>query len=307
MAVALRGGSPSSAKPRARKPAPARGPAPRGQKPKASNGYMPGKLGAVTNVELPPHFTAVIVAGVIVLSLGIGLATDHRAQKIVEAMGAGVDKGFAHMGLKVDKLTVQGASPAAQDDIVRAAGLYKDQPLLGLDLQQIRRNVERVGWVKSAKVVRLFPDTIVIAVTQRQTLAVWQHAGHTVVVDSDGTTIAEADPGRFSDLPLIVGEGANSAASAILPIIHGHPSVSQRLEALVRVDGRRWDMRMRDGSLIQLPAVGEDSALIQLDQLDQKSRILELGFERIDLREPELVAVRPRGTSPAESPAPAGV
>jgi cell division protein FtsQ len=223
------------------------------------------------------------------------------------ALGAGVDMGFAHMGLTVDTLPVQGASPAAQDDIVRAAGLYKDQPLLGLDLQQVRRNVEQVGWVKSAKVVRLFPDTVVIAVTQRQTLAVWQHGGHTVVVDSDGSVIAEADPGHFPDLPLIVGEGANDEAAAILPIIHAHPNVAQRLEALVRVDGRRWDLRTRDGGLIQLPAIGEDSALIQLDQLDQKSRIIELGFERIDLRDPELVAVRPRGSSPAESPAAAGV
>ncbi len=36
------------------------------------------------------------------------------------------------------------------------------------------------------------------------------------------------------------------------------------------------------------------SALIQLDQLDQKARILDLGFSRIDLRDPEMVAVRPK-------------
>jgi cell division protein FtsQ len=72
----------------------------------------------------------------------------------------------------------------------------------------------------------------------------------------------------------------------------------ERLEALVRVDDRRWDLRMKDGGLIQLPSTGEDSALIQLDQLDQKSRILELGFARIDLRDPELVAVRPRDGAP---------
>ena len=303
MAAALRGGSPSSAKPRPRKPAQAS----RGQKPKTQTAYAPGKLGAVTNVDLPPHFTAAIVAGVVVLTLVAGLATGHRAQKIVEAVGSGVDHGFAHMGLKVDKLTVEGASPAAEADIARASGVYRDQPLMGLDLQQVRRNVEQVGWVKSAKVVRLFPDTVVIAVTQRQTLAVWQHAGHTVVVDNDGAVIAEADPGSFPDLPLIVGEGANDSAATILPILHAHPNVARRLEALVRVDGRRWDLRTRDGGIIQLPAIGEDSALIQLDQLDQKSRILELGFERIDLRDPELVAVRPRGSSPAEPPAPAGV
>ena len=69
------------------------------------------------------------------------------------------------------------------------------------------------------------------------------------------------------------------------------------LEALVRVDDRRWDVRLKDGGLIQLPAGGEEQALTMLDQLDQKSRILELGFERIDLRNPELVAVRPKETA----------
>jgi len=304
MAAALRGGSHSSAKPRARKPVQAS----RGPKAKPPTGYVPGKLGAVTAVDLPPHFTLAIVGGVIALSLIVGLATGHRAEKIVSAIGTGVDHGFARMGLKVDKLTVLGASPAAEADIYAAADLHKDQPLMGLDLEQVRRRVEHVGWVKSAKVVRLFPDTIVIAVTQRQTLAVWQHAGHTVVVDNDGAVIPEADPGHFADLPLIVGVGANDAAAAILPIVRGHPNVMNRLEALVRVDGRRWDLWTRDGGIILLPVVGEESALTHLDLLDQKSRILELGFERIDLRDPELVAVRPRGNpSPAESPAPAGV
>jgi cell division protein FtsQ len=68
----------------------------------------------------------------------------------------------------------------------------------------------------------------------------------------------------------------------------------------VRVDGRRWDVRLKDGSLIQLPALGEDSALIQLDQLDQKQRLLSLGFERIDLRDPGEVVVRPRPAPQAE-------
>ncbi len=64
----------------------------------------------------------------------------------------------------------------------------------------------------------------------------------------------------------------------------------------MRVDRRRWDLRLKDGALIQLPALVEASALIQLDQLDQRARVLELGFERIDLRDPEMIAVRPRGT-----------
>jgi len=95
-----------------------------------------------------------------------------------------------------------------------------------------------------------------------------------------------------------VGEGANDNAAAILTLVGARPQLMQRLDALVRVDDRRWDLRMKDGSLIELPAVAEDSALIQLDQLDQKSRILDLGFARIDLRDPELVDVRPKDAAP---------
>ena len=62
----------------------------------------------------------------------------------------------------------------------------------------------------------------------------------------------------------------------------------------MRVDQRRWDLRLKDGSIIQLPAVDEESALIQLDKLDQGQRLLELGFERIDLRSPDMVVVRRR-------------
>ncbi len=103
----------------------------------------------------------------------------------------------------------------------------------------------------------------------------------------------------------MVGEGANVAAADILPLVRARPQLMQRLEALVRVDDRRWDIRLKDGALIQLPSTGDESALIRLDQLDQKARILELGFARIDLRDPEMVAVRPRdGGAPISTAAP---
>ena len=79
-----------------------------------------------------------------------------------------------------------------------------------------------------------------------------------------------------------------------------------QMDALVRVDDRRWDLRMKDGSLIQLPADGVESALMQLERLDQRSRILELGFDRIDLRNPDVVAVRPRQTQSPGPPLVAG-
>jgi cell division protein FtsQ len=98
---------------------------------------------------------------------------------------------------------------------------------------------------------------------------------------------------HFVDLPLVVGEGANTAASAILPLVQARPSLMSRIWALVRVDNRRWDLRLKDQSLIQLPAEGEDGALMHLDQLERDQQVLSLGFSRIDLTTQD-VRIRPR-------------
>jgi len=242
---------------------------------------------------------AAAAAGLVVLAVTITLATGQRGERLAQGVAAGVDNQFGQAGFRLRAIHVEGASPLATADIVRAAGVYKDQPLLGLNLEEVRQRVQSVGWVKDARVVRLMPDTLVVAVVERRQMAVWQRGGRSVVIDDKGQVIPEADPARFASLPLIVGEGAADAAPAILPVIHQRPNLMQRVDALVRVDERRWDLRLKDGALIQLPAVGEEEALMQLEQLDQRQRILELGFERIDLRNPDVVAVRPRTSAPA--------
>ena len=265
---------------------------------RAKAAYAPGKLGAATRVGLHPRIAVAVAGGVLALGLVATLATGHRLQDFFATVGVGVDRELAGLGFKVERLEVQGASPMAAGDIRRAAGLYKDQPILGLDLESVRERVAKVGWVKEVRVVRLLPDTIALVVVGREPMAVWQHGGAAHLVDAEGRLILEADPSRFPDLPLVVGDGADQAAATVLPIVRARPRLMERMEALVRVDDRRWDLRMKDGSLIQLPAVGEDSALIQLDQLERQSQILELGFARIDLRNPELVAVRPKDPAP---------
>jgi cell division protein FtsQ len=238
-------------------------------------------------------------AGVLTLALGVTLATGHRGEMLADATGQAIDSKFGDAGFRLKAIHVEGASPMATADIVRMAGVYKDQPLLGMDLEALRKRVETVGWVKEARIVRLLPDTLVVAVVERRQLAVWQHGGRQQVIDDHGRVIPEADARRFAALPLVVGDGGAEHAPEILPVIAQRPKLMERMDALVRVDDRRWDLRMKDGSLIQLPAVGEEESLMRLEQLDQRSRIMELGFERIDLRNPDVVAVRPRQAPPA--------
>jgi cell division protein FtsQ len=222
------------------------------------------------------------------------LATGGRGEALGQSIAQAFDHRLGAIGFRVAAVQVKGASPMAEPFVRRALDIDPDASILGLDLPALRDRVQEVGWVKSATVTRLLPDTLVVKVVERPTLAVWQSGGVTTVVDPEGHVIPEADPGRFPELPLVVGQGAAEAAAAVLPLVKSRPRLASRMEALIRVDDRRWDIRLKDGGLIQLPANGEDAALIQLDQLDQTSRVLELGFARIDLRDPQMVAVRPK-------------
>lgn len=268
----------------------------------AGSGYAPAKLKGAGAIALDHKAALAFALLLFCLVLGLILVTGGRLHVLGARLAQIADQRLAAAGFRVASVSVQGGSGFSTADVLRAAAVPKGAPLIGLNLEDVRERVEQVGWIKSAKVIRLLPDTLVIDVKERPRLAVWQHGEEIRVIDRDGQIIPEADPGQFTDLPLIVGEGANEAAAQVLPDLTARPALMSRLEALVRVDNRRWDLRLKDGALIQLPATKEDSALIQFDQLEQKSRLLEIGFERVDLRDPEMVAVRfkaPAATGPA--------
>lgn len=255
-------------------------------------GGVPGKMAALGRLDLTPRAVVIsICAGLAVLVLV--LATGARAERIGQSFSHGIDGLTTGMGLKLNRVHISGASAEATPAIQRALAVRAGQPITSLDLDALRTNVEHVGWVKSARVVRLLPDTLIVDVVEHDRLAVWQTRGQVFVLDGEGKAIPGADAGRYPNLPLVVGTGADTAAGAILPLLAERPRLMSRIDALVRVDERRWDLRLKDGSLIQLPATRQEAALIQLDALDQRERLLELGFSRIDLRTEGQVAVRP--------------
>lgn len=241
------------------------------------------------------------VAGglLLVLILTAALATGGRGERLVAEAENLRGLRLAVPALPLGVVHLQGASTASEAEILRAVGLKPGRPLLGIDLAAVRARVERVGWVEHARIIRLLPDTLVVVVKERPLMAVWEHAGKTAVVARDGAVVGAVDPGHFTALPRIVGDGANLAAPALLPLIVARPDLARRLTALVRVDRRRWNLNLVDGGVVLLPAEDEAAALKRFDGLQAASRILELGLARIDLRDPNMVVVRPRmGAAP---------
>ena len=210
MPAGVRGGSLAQAKPRPKASA-----KPRSARPRRARAveYAPAKLRAAQASGMSPQARR-WRSPPWCWSPALGVALGHRrplATACQAGMTDGVDRpGRPSSASSSNAVHVQGASPMAERRHPRAPpGLTKDQPLLGLDLDAAARaRSRRVGWVKEAKVVRLLPDTLVIAVKERPTS--WRSgrtSGAAVVIDAEGRPIPEADPARFPNLPLVVGEG----------------------------------------------------------------------------------------------------
>jgi len=239
---------------------------------------VPGQVSAVGRLDLSPRAVGAAFAAGAVLIVTVFLATGGAA-RIATAASEAVDGAMVAAGFGLKRVYIEGASPEAEPAIQQALQLSAGQPITRIDLEAVRQQAESVGWVESARVVRLLPDTLIVDVREHDRLAVWQDGRRAWVVDASGEIIPGADARRHPDLPLV----------------RQRPRLASRLEALIRVDERRWDLRLKDGSTILLPASDEEAALIQLDAMDQRERLLDLGFSRVDLRTPEAVALRAGG------------
>ena len=151
---------------------------------------MPSKLAAMHDLGASPSVAMVSALLLVCLALAAVLATGGRGPALAAGLRGAADTRLASLGFRVQTVHLQGAEPIARGEIIQAARPPLGAPILTVDLGTIRARVERNGWVASAKVMRLLPDTLVIAVAQRPLMALWQHGGRVDVVAANGAAPA---------------------------------------------------------------------------------------------------------------------
>jgi cell division protein FtsQ len=111
--------------------------------------------------------------------------------------------------LDVDRLVVSGARRTGADDVLRVSRVEQGDPMVGVDPAEVARRVEALPWVDEATVVRSWPATVRIEVTERSVAAVVQVTDERVaLVDAHGRVLAieprPPDTLYETDEPLLV-------------------------------------------------------------------------------------------------------
>ena len=209
----------------------------------------------------------------------------------------------AQLGFRVEDILVVGRVETAREELLEAVHLSRGAPILAFDIEAARQRVEALPWIRSARVERMLPHTILLNVEERQPLALWQHQGQFALIDHEGVVILRDGLERFSDLIVVVGKEAPVHAAALLKTLGNEPELLPLVEAAVWVGGRRWNIRLAGDIDVRLPEKNAKSAWTRLAEYERAHRVLERDVQVLDLRLPDRLIVRkaPKGTPRAKN------
>lgn len=104
----------------------------------------------------------------------------------------------------VARVEFRGVSSVPEETLARALETRAGENMFAVDLAQAGARVAAHPWVKSARLRRELPDTLVVTVTERVPLAVID-AGGAVILDTEGVALPPLDTVPAGALPRITG------------------------------------------------------------------------------------------------------
>lgn len=258
-----------------------------------------------------------IVGVVLALLVAFGL---YEARDVIGSAGLTayrfVQGEFAQAGFGIDAIEITGQTLTDDKDIITLLTVGTGNSTLTFDAQKAQARLEWLRAVESATVRKVYPNRVIVSIVEKVPVARWRIGDTTWLIDETGKKIG-TDISSYTDLPLLIGEGAGDDGVAMVRVLARHQGLDKELAALSRIGDRRWDLIYRNGLRVQLPESGVAQALDQLEMYQTDYALLDRDVSVIDLRVPGLVTLKPgeiaaaqiaeakgaKGKKPAKKPA----
>lgn len=251
----------------------------------------------VQRLWLTPVFRTILRVGLPVAALALGVAwivTDEAKMTALEEQVAEIRREIEDRPeFRLNVLSIEGASTEVTEDVRAALALNLPISSFDVDLADLRARVEALPAVETADLRINGGGYLSVSVTERTPALIWQTREGTVLIDAGGHFVAPlAERPPSAPLPMIAGAGADLAVDEALALLAAAEPLGDRVRGLVRVGERRWDVVLRDGPRLLLPARGAHAALDRVLLLHDVQDILDRDLARIDLRNPDRMTVQ---------------
>lgn len=198
----------------------------------------------------------------------------------------------AHFTL--ERVVVEGHVRTQLADVNNQLNLKQGMKIFDVDLEKEKEAVLSLPWVKTVRIERHLPTQILISITEKKPIAVWQNKKTYWPIDEEGHPILD-DKTVLKNLLLVVGEDAPEHTPELIRLLEKYPEIGQLTRSAVRVGKRRWNLYLNDaeqGLEIRLPETDVVSALERLRNFKEEGDILNRQLQVIDLKLPDRLIVK---------------
>ena len=188
------------------------------------------------------------------------------------------------VGLTVREVIVEGRSKTKKSVLLQALQVSEGDNILAINITEMKDRINKLPWVKSARIERHFPNKISLTLFERTPMARWQTNRMLKLIDVHGDVIPIVDLTRFSNLPIIIGKNAPKIAGQILNTLSNEPHLFRRVKSLTLVSDRRWDVQLDNQINVHLPEKNPGKAWAHLATVEQGHNIFGDQVQGIDMR-----------------------
>jgi cell division protein FtsQ len=239
-----------------------------------------------------------MVAVAIVIASIWGVLSSAWFAQTSQNLSNGFIRLTAAHGMVVNNLIIEGRDHVSRDGLKTLLNIEKNQPLLTVDLNDVKQKIEQLSWVKYVTVERRYPDTLYVTLVEREPIALWQRGGKLSVVDDEAVVLTEYNIAKFKKLLVVVGENAPQNTRDLLQTLEQAPSIKARVDAAKWVGNRRWDLTLDNKIIIRLPSENPEESLKRLATLHANDAVLDRPITSIDLRDQNHIVVQ---TTPGDA------
>ncbi|MBA3813791.1 MAG: FtsQ-type POTRA domain-containing protein [Alphaproteobacteria bacterium] len=235
--------------------------------------------------RLPPF---VVILGLCVLLLW---GSFHN-NALTSNLSTLFDTTMAHIGFRLEDVVVEGRMRTNKEQILTKLELKRGIPLLSINLFDAKEKLESLSWVKAARVERRFPDTLLIRISEKEPIAIWQNQNKTYLVDYDGELVETKEANKYKELPLVTGHKAPEHVGQLITLLEKFPAIKARVTAAMHLRSMRWDIRLDEKVDIRLPEKNAESALEYLLVLENRHHLMDREIMTVDMRIPGQLILR---------------
>lgn len=180
-----------------------------------------------------------------------------------------MDKVSDVLECRYDHFIVYASNHVKLEDIEDLVVYNYHESLFNVSLTDIEKRLKYKAWVKDYIISKVFPNKIVLQISEKEAISVWRNQEKENLIDKYGDVffVSGYDDVERKKLLHIAGQGANLKANKLHSELKQALFLRDKIYFCVYIGQRRWDIILNDGTLIKMPEENFIDALNRLESI----------------------------------------